>query len=410
QDTPHGGYTTASVKCAVCHSVHRASADGIALTAADSCQNCHTAWGSGGSVKLIEWENPALGAVSGPHTNQGCLLKCHGGSVHGTSGSQFFAMNHFMLGGNADAKLVNDFVAGNVSDSITYVVGGGSGEGANWFQSGNARVPWDGAPPAGVTAAQFAAAKATATGYTCSQSGCHDVPNNGGQYVVHTDGFVGVDTMLTGHGTGVTKDIAGTVRTGCGPCHPGNAAGGYRRYDNIVNPNARAYGCDQCHDLIGRATNSTAWPHASVGIDVYEWDGSGNRITTTRDKVVSGNLWMYRYSIAQANTSKNVGWDSTARSNTLGVAADPRFVLLNYGDVGGVDPLASDEATDGSCLKCHVATDDASKIAAGVPAGELDSFKLIPALVGDISKPIHVNPFIGTDPLAPNSKYIFQYR
>ncbi|MCL2491599.1 MAG: InlB B-repeat-containing protein, partial [Coriobacteriia bacterium] len=267
QDTPHGGYTTSTVKCAVCHSVHRASADSFTLTAADSCLNCHTAWGSGGSVKLIEWENPALGAVSGPHTSQGCLLKCHGGSVHGASRSQFFAMNHFMLGDNADATLLADFEAGNVNASITYVVGGGSGEGANWFQSGTARVPWDGAPPAGVTAAQFAAAKATATGYTCSQSGCHDVSNNGGQYVVHTDGFVGVDTMRTGHGTGVTKDVAGTVRTGCGPCHPGNAAGGYRRYDNIVNPNARAYGCDQCHDLIGKATNSTAWPHASVGID-----------------------------------------------------------------------------------------------------------------------------------------------
>ena len=410
QDTPHGGYTTSTVKCVVCHSVHRASAEGVALTAADPCGNCHTAWGSGGSAKLIEWGNPASGVATGPHTGQGCLQICHGGSVHGAQRSQFAAMNHYMLGGEADQTIVDDFENGNVSDNITYVAGGGDGQGANWFQSGTTPVPWDGAPPQGVTAAQFAAAKATATGYTCSRSGCHDVPANGGQYAVNATGFVGIDTLRTGHGTGTVKDVAGTVATGCGPCHPGNAAGGYRRFDNIVNPNARAYGCDQCHDLIGRATNSTAWPHANKGIDVYEWDSAGSRVVTTKDKVVAGNLWMYRYNIAQVASSDEIGWDSTPRSDISGLSYDPRFVLINYGDVGGQNLLAGGAATDGTCLKCHVATDDASKVAAGVAPDQIDGNKLIPALVGGISKPIHVNPFIGNDPYAPNSKYIFQYR
>jgi hypothetical protein len=323
-------------------------------------------------------------------------------------------MDRFMLGGASDEIIKADLIAGNAGPNITYIEDSESpdfGIGANWFQNGTAPVPANGDMPTDVTPAQFAAAKAMATGYTCARTECHgavDAP--GGQFVTNAPGFVGTHSSMSGHGTGTMKDVAGTVFPGCGPCHPGNGAGGYRREDRVVNPTARAYGCDQCHDLVGRATNSTAWPHANQGIDVYEWNSDGSRRVTTKEKVVAGNLWMYRSTIAQISPSKSGGSDTTRRSDISGLSVDPRFVISNYEDVNGTNLLTAGQSTDGVCLKCHVPTDNVSKIAFGVDPDKVNEFKLIPALMGNKSKAIHINPFIGESPSAPDSKYIFQYR
>ncbi|MDZ4181022.1 MAG: hypothetical protein U1E29_17615, partial [Coriobacteriia bacterium] len=62
--SPHGGYTATTVKCAVCHSVHRAATPqttaGVGaywkLTpGGNSCVACHTATGSNPSALLVEW-------------------------------------------------------------------------------------------------------------------------------------------------------------------------------------------------------------------------------------------------------------------------------------------------------------------------------------------------------------------
>lgn len=53
--SPHGGYTTASVKCKVCHAVHNATALGSELllpsTVADACNYCHVG-GAGGYTQV----------------------------------------------------------------------------------------------------------------------------------------------------------------------------------------------------------------------------------------------------------------------------------------------------------------------------------------------------------------------
>ena len=105
------------------------------------------------------------------------------------------------------------------------------------------------------------ATRATVTGYVCAQSGCH----TSSQFAVNTKGYAGMrhsqpsdtsgayDVALTGHTTGSTATHCNT-----GGCHA---------VPNDVNDS----NCATCHDFRGRATNSTAWPHANRAVEVYEW-------------------------------------------------------------------------------------------------------------------------------------------
>jgi ribosomal protein L31 len=419
QDTVHGGYTTNTVKCATCHSAHRAPSGGpgnVHLTSIDACTNCHTAWGGGGAAKLIEWARP--GDNGGPHATSNCNQTCHTGSIHGASRSEFNVMDRYMLGGQSDDAIRAALSGGNNSKNIALIDDSANpnyGEGANWFQNGTTPVPVNGEQPTTVTPAQFAAAKATATGYTCMRAECHGVNAGvGGQFTINEPGWGDATSSMTGHGTGTMNDVGGTVFPGCGPCHPGNGAGGYRREDRVVNPTARAYGCDQCHDLVGRATNSTAWPHANRGIDVYEWDETGKRVLRPKDKNVEvGNLWMYSYTISQVETSTaDAGVDKAPRSDISGLSYDPRFIVSNYKDIAqntdGMLPASPGTGgVDGRCLKCHVPTDSITVgnilTDLGISTSNGEKYKLIPALMGNKSRQIHVDPLSE----ATNSKYIF---
>ncbi len=80
--SPHGNYTTTTVKCAVCHAVHQASSTGEILlktSVSDSCNYCHV---SATSVySQVYGENPAyLTLDSNAHHTSTCG-NCH--SVHG---------------------------------------------------------------------------------------------------------------------------------------------------------------------------------------------------------------------------------------------------------------------------------------------------------------------------------------
>ncbi|MHB8741024.1 MAG: cytochrome c3 family protein, partial [Coriobacteriia bacterium] len=55
---PHGGYTSTSNKCATCHAVHNAPADGVLLlpaaTVLATCQTCHDGTGGNGVYGVIQ--------------------------------------------------------------------------------------------------------------------------------------------------------------------------------------------------------------------------------------------------------------------------------------------------------------------------------------------------------------------
>jgi len=462
----------------------------VEFGAGNACITCHATAGATGATKQIEWGTMYGNTVNnGPHEDFGCTGRCHAGGIHGWSASDFHGMNVWLLGGESDAEMHADFANGNANSimrrvnmtgmpgiannanlgvtthqrtNFAYYPDGttgyygyalnntalGSGPftfGPAWFQFGPDSVPANGMAPASMWAGTyqpetvFAAARATATGYTCGRAGCHV----SGNFAVNTWGFgknragdpddpATMTTAMTGHATGAWG--YGSNRTGCAPCHPGGAGGGYRYFPGDLywdragindrgqgfGTNAapgttlsyfevmaqigttRTYGCNQCHDMIGVATNRPAWPHGNRNIQAWEWtnfdnierDGWGrlprdtwiaSRVATNVDE---GNLWMYSANIGRIVAGipiNNSGGSLTApapgqmggnppagfhpEQHLYGItlnwqedllAADPTWTIIYGVGDSGVNAGMTGEIQDGTCLKCHMATDSMS--------------------------------------------------
>ena len=402
----HGGYITTTTKCAVCHSAHRATGGASAgtinnqfLTAGgSSCVQCHTAWGSTQARSLVEWANPESNA--GPHTHVGSCSACHQGGIHGSGNSAYWGMNAFMLGGSNDAQIAAELpaqIARSSKGGMALISDGTAGNNTDWFVNGGTHVGGNGSMPSNFTRspdlAYFAAQKSILTGYTCARSGCHinSAFANvtwGQTYSRAQTGDPANQFMTTGHSTAPGADNAtgtGSDSAGCAPCHAGTVAGGYRYMGYNANnyymvdgtdPNhsARAFGCDQCHDMIGTATNSTAFPHGNRAIQVYEWTGQPGAtvddITQTTKTVNSGNIWMYRGNQAAIEqgtdtpAAAGLPWADGTWGQTVGPGrstkmVDPSITVIE----NSVGPNATGNpgtVVDGACLKCHLAFDAAS--------------------------------------------------
>jgi len=429
QGSAHGGYLTTTTKCATCHSAHRAAGgDAVGtisnkfLTAGgDSCVQCHATWGSMKTQSLIEWANPAQGSA-GPHrgshvaggSNGGCG-NCHRGGIHGSSNSRYWGMNAFLLGGSNDDQIDEELplhIERAALGGRALVSDGTAGDHTDWFVNGGTYAPGNGSMPTDFTRsadiATFAAAKSLLTGYTCAQAGCHQnsLFTNmtwGQTYSRAQTGDNLQMFMTTGHSSVPGADNAlgtGSDSAGCAPCHAGTVAGGYRYMGYNANnyyqvdgsdPNhsARAFGCDQCHDMIGVATNSTAFPHGNRGIQVYEWEGpaggTADDVQQTTRSVSSGNLWMYQGNMAAIEqgtdtpTSPGMPWEDGSWGQTAGPGRSTRMVdpsvKVIEGAVGPSSTGGPGTILDGVCLKCHVAYDttsvEAARAATGLPVNYL---------------------------------------
>ena len=421
---PHGGYVTATTKCAVCHSVHRAiPADFTGpgrtditpmLTGAGSaCLNCHGTDGSVSTKKPVEWPEIGSGDKSA-HTSAGCVM-CHSGSIHGNTTSKYFGMNIYLLGNSygSDENIANEVAAGNISDrgfTRLFLMEKGTTE---YNESSSAPNSWEPVKNASGNPAmtgEMAAIKANAAGFTCSRAGCH----NTSMYSVNYWGYAdwrqtdGSDLAgATGHRTtpgvggypmmgtlnqlrpaGANPSVAAPNNAACGPCHPGQVSGGYR--GNATLPagaeaatRSRAYGCDQCHDMIGAKSGTTAWPHANGGIPVIEWPlntydgmddmlkpGYANPVVRAKNTAADGtNLWMYSGSALELGLSQDfMNWDSFAPNTApAGTVLDGRFEVIKDAIGGSSNAgFAAGVTRDGACLKCHVPVDDKSLLATAV--------------------------------------------
>jgi hypothetical protein len=334
QTGPHGDYTATTVKCAVCHSVHRAASDrttaGVGshwdLTpAGQSCIACHTASGANPTGRLVEW--PSTYSLGGPHSRQNCMGACHSG-VHGFKTSTYSAAAAFLLNPVLDAGLTAAIDTGNVKPGVVDA------------------TTLDGVYST-LTSTQKAGNRAMVTGYLCAQSGCH----GSSQFAVNTWGYAGMrsaypssstatDIAFTGHSTAYAQHC------GSGGCHN-------------VALNSSDSNCATCHDMVGVATNSTAWPHANRNISVYEWTRPDGVFTQTTKDVVAGNLWMYggdaTYRDASGEPTATAMWDGVAvGGGTIngysGTRVNTRTVI--EGAVGFHDGHLGN-INDSVCLKCH---------------------------------------------------------
>lgn len=328
--SPHGGYTQTSVKCVVCHSIHRATTGATAIGAGvsnsllngtskgNACANCHSAWGASPSAAIVAigetYSGPHIGAGGSSCTNRGCH-----GSVHGIGADTTFAVV-------AKYNLQNPSIATATDPAISaYNVGSGS-ENLTAFMSAaiaggnvNAQIS---------TEAAGDAMKAFATGYVCSP--CH----GNSSFSVAAPGaanpisLAGENVMASGH----------------------------------PSANAQFYGhaptCEKCHDLVDVASNSTAFPHADRGIDVYtgrfNYDlnvgsyGAGGVADLTNTGTISTD---------NGNATRYGLWMTASEYSEADTVVDPLEYNTLAGSGGGAFSIR-----DGSCLKCHLTDGSAYSI------------------------------------------------
>ncbi|MBK5211308.1 MAG: hypothetical protein JJE36_03195 [Coriobacteriia bacterium] len=346
QTSPHGGYTQTSVKCAICHSVHRAfsgNTTGSGTTSSPSvttartsaglgsnyaltngsvgCVSCHAAWGASPSDALVEVGKDS----SGPHIGNGgstcTAVGCHG-SVHGAGTQSKYAMvrkyNLTNTHENIDDQITAAIAAGNVvkvgsTDTVATTTNSTDGSAVDVI-SEKSLDP---------------AMKAYVTGYVCSSSDnqCH----------------------------GASRSVANSTFSTVG------VSASYKAYGHLsTGVFAPPYvpTCEGCHDVIGVATDSTAFPHADRGIDVYygRYNQKTQEPVTSTEATPTDNTNATRYGLWM--TSAGFGQDATA-TPLAGPVAD---TLSDFYDATESSPSTADTniyklKTDGVCLKCHQTSD-----------------------------------------------------
>lgn len=247
----HAGYLATTAKCGICHSVHRAAAQGVKLLNAQvaTCAGCHRAGVSTVTDKVISWE------AGGPHfsgVNESCTeRRCHTNSPHGVGTSTYA-----LFGG----KLI--------TDGVDATVGAAAASAGNGFTVDNLT----GAAPLGE-----AERRSIVTGYTCNQPDCHY--NTLLAVLTRNYSELRDDVYPLGEGDAVTKTGHLTVA-------PFNASAA--SYAPVAS-------CTSCHDQTDAATKSGyTFPHSQVAAGstnlagrAYLWMGYASHLGSTLQPVAS---------------------------------------------------------------------------------------------------------------------------
>jgi len=215
---PHAGYATTTIKCAVCHSVHRAG--GKLLNEGAACAYCHTSVANqGGAVasNLISW-NGVVNA--GPHSGRCTNDDCHGGP-HGVGSSIYDGPASKLISAKADTNMLADLTANGLPVST--------------LDTWNAQT------------------RAIATGGLCSRSGCH----TNSMFGVVTAGAaaprsVGTTKTVTGHRVIAAATTNWNANGTDFPTTKTNLTIAFKPVDY----------CNSCHDLVDDNNGGKeAFPH-----------------------------------------------------------------------------------------------------------------------------------------------------
>lgn len=317
QSTPHSGYTQSTVKCVVCHSAHRAYSDMTtigagaynALLPGNSCIACHASGGSNATTHLIEFGTH----TTGPHMTGSTDCNsagCHG-SVHGSGyQSKYATVRKYNLANQSSVAALDTAIdaaiaSGNVPKDLE------GNELTTIYSS-------DGTTVKAISGKSLdQGMKAYATGYVCYP--CHGASSRSvaNADFASTSGYKGHLSI----GTSTTKYIPT---------------------------------CEGCHDVVGVATNTTIFPHANRGIDVYvgrfNHQTQTNAVSTTTryttdDDNTRYGLWM---------TSANYG-DNTNAEPVVGAIANSAsdWQLSGEATTTVAQTNIDNMLVDGMCIKCH---------------------------------------------------------
>lgn len=235
----HANYMANTAKCGICHSVHRAVADGVKLleTGDATCAGCHRAGTGVVTTRLVSWEP---GGPHGSGANTQCTNRvCHVNSPHGVGVSEYKLLGGKLINGDSGARGVDKVI------DAALAIGTDAERGWNATDLNN-------------TVGDFALTdgekSALISGYTCNQSDCHGntmlpviakgwAESRGTLYP--NDNFMVQDPSLNSMKTG---HIAGSAE----------ATATHASYTPID-------GCTSCHDQTDAATTSGfTFPHSQT--------------------------------------------------------------------------------------------------------------------------------------------------
>jgi hypothetical protein len=301
-NSPHGNYTTTTVKCVVCHAVHYA-APGMApvgsgqvadtllrMKASDACVYCHAT--AGVAVNGVPVYEDGIG--NGHQIGTNCD-ECHTG-VHAAGADNSVAS----LAGYLLKGITVDPDAGGVNVITTNVYEAASAVESRAISQGFAPGAAMGFTPDDLAADPGTDARTHAVGIFCAE--CHF-----GSYAQNAAGAStnvnGSDNALLYAGHRVGANITNSTSWNSN----GSISSGARNIAQIAWKPATT--CNSCHDAT-YASGFTAFPHG--------WGGSA--------------MWLTNAASADVSTT-----DTVAGAN-------------------GVDANVP-QLSDGICLKCHVGDD-----------------------------------------------------
>ena len=287
---PHNGYATTTIKCAVCHSVHRADTS-LLNDGTGGCAVCHTNAYYGGTAlaALVSWKVTSGGGPHSSFCNSGSGEACHAGP-HGVGASTYAGASSKLLDTD-DARIA----AAATANYVTLTT-------ASPWSDPNMRV--------------------LGTDGTCVR--CH---TNSVFGIIKAgtklDVVAGVSGLATGTVTGHRVIAAATSNWNAnGTDFPSGKTG------IKIAWNAVTY-CASCHDLTDDNNGgANAFPHAI------------NDVISTAQGKIAGNraaVWL------------TAAPDSATQS--LAVSGYDQYTVKTGGTV--VSNAAGSTILDGICLKCH---------------------------------------------------------
>jgi len=321
-NSPHGNYTTTTVKCVVCHAVHYAAPGGatvasgdqaadtlLRMKASDACIFCHATDGMAVNGRPVY--NGLGGAITAPgatggNTTTGHIVGtncsyCHT-NVHGANADHSVAsLDGFLLKlMSADDVQGTGATTNDMIDAITAIDHNAVNQG---FNAGDALAGTIGA----YATSNTSTLREQAVGVFCAE--CHLGAYDTGAAGASTNVYGSGDAAYSGH------RIAAPVTTDWNS--DGSKSSGLVQNEQIAW--AAATNCKSCHDSVDRYGNA-AFPHA--------WGGP-----TVGTALAGTKMWLT--AAADAGAAKEA---------------------LPAGGGANAYNAGEPQLYDGVCLKCHVAS------------------------------------------------------